>query len=66
MKTLQLGEFEEVVLLTVGILQDDAYGVTIRNDIENRLESFANYAPQIRKKGLRHLQSWRKQSKTWW
>lgn len=38
MKTLQLGEFEEIVLLTVGILHGDAYGVTIRNEIENRLK----------------------------
>lgn len=37
MKTIQLGEFEEVVLLTVGILHGDAYGVTIRNEIEQRL-----------------------------
>ena len=37
MKDLQLGEFEEVVLLTVGILHGDAYGVTIRNEIEQRL-----------------------------
>ena len=37
MKDLQLGEFEEIVLLTVGILHGDAYGVTIRNEIEDRL-----------------------------
>ncbi len=37
MKDIQLGEFEEVVLLTVGILHGDAYGVTIRNEIEQRL-----------------------------
>ncbi len=37
MKELQLGEFEEIVLLTVGILHGNAYGVTIRNEIENRL-----------------------------
>ena len=34
---LQLGEFEEIVLLTVGILDGNAYGVTIRDEIENRL-----------------------------
>lgn len=34
---LQLGEFEEIVLLTVGILDGKAYGVTIRDEIENRL-----------------------------
>lgn len=37
MKELQLGEFEEIVLLTVGILHGNAYGVTIRNEIESRL-----------------------------
>ena len=37
MKEHQLGEFEEVVMLTVGILHGNAYGVTIRNEIEERL-----------------------------
>ncbi len=37
MKQFQLGEFEEVVLLTVGILHGNAYGVTIRDEIETRL-----------------------------
>ena len=32
-----LGEFEEVVLLTVGILHGNAYGVTIKDEIEERL-----------------------------
>ncbi len=36
MKEYQLGEFEEIVLLTVAILQDDAYGVAIRREIEER------------------------------
>lgn len=36
MKTYQLGEFEEVVLLTVAILQEGAYGVAIRQEIEQR------------------------------
>lgn len=38
MKKYQLGEFEEIVLLTVGILMDNAYGVTIKLEIENRLD----------------------------
>jgi DNA-binding PadR family transcriptional regulator len=38
MKKYPLGEFEEVVLLTVGVLYDDAYGVTIKNEIEKRLK----------------------------
>jgi PadR family transcriptional regulator, regulatory protein PadR len=38
MKKYQLGEFEEVVMLTVGVLYDAAYGVSIKNDIESRLK----------------------------
>lgn len=38
MKKYQLGEFEEIVLLTVGILHGNAYGVTIKDEIEIRLE----------------------------
>jgi PadR family transcriptional regulator PadR len=37
MKKFQLGEFEEVVMLTVGILYDEAYGVSIKKEIETRL-----------------------------
>lgn len=37
MKELQIGEFEEIVLLTVGILHGNAYGVTIKDEIEKRL-----------------------------
>lgn len=37
MKKIQLGEFEEVVLLTVGVLHGNAYGVTIKDEIEKRL-----------------------------
>jgi DNA-binding PadR family transcriptional regulator len=33
----QLGEFEEIVLLTVGILHKGAYGVAIIDEIEARL-----------------------------
>ena len=33
----QLGEFEEIVLLTVGILYKAAYGVAIIDEIEARL-----------------------------
>ena len=38
MKEYQLGEFEEIVLLTVAILFDEAYGVSIRLEIESRLK----------------------------
>lgn len=37
MKKFQLGEFEEIVLLTVGILFGDAYGIAIKKEIESRL-----------------------------
>jgi PadR family transcriptional regulator, regulatory protein PadR len=38
MGKIQLGEFEEVVLLTVGVLHGNAYGVTIKDEIEQRLD----------------------------
>ena len=38
MKKTQLGEFEELVLLTVAYLQDDAYGVEIKRELEARLK----------------------------
>lgn len=36
MKRTYLGEFEEIVLLTVAILQDKAYGVSITEEIEQQ------------------------------
>jgi len=38
MKKYYLGEFEEIVLLATAILNKDAYGVSIKNEIETRLE----------------------------
>ena len=38
MKKTQLGEFEEIVLLTIAVLHDDAYGVTLKNEMESRLK----------------------------
>jgi len=32
-----LGEFEEIVMLTVAILHDEAYGIAIIDEMENRL-----------------------------
>jgi PadR family transcriptional regulator PadR len=37
MRKYQLGEFEELVMLTVGVLHDNAYGVSIKDEIEKRL-----------------------------
>ncbi len=36
MKGTSLGEFEELVLLTVGILYNDAYGLGIRDELEKQ------------------------------
>ncbi len=33
-----IGEFEEIVMLTVAVLYDNAYGITIKEEIENRLD----------------------------
>ena len=39
MKGTYLGEFEELVLLTTGILYDDAYGLSIKDELEKQLVS---------------------------
>ena len=33
-----LGEFEEIVMLTVAILHDEAYGIAIIEEMETRLK----------------------------
>lgn len=38
MKGTYLGEFEELVLLSVGILFDDAYGLAIADELEKQTE----------------------------
>lgn len=37
MKKYQLGEFEEIVVLAIGILNNKAYSVSIKDEIESRL-----------------------------
>lgn len=37
MKKTRLGELEELVLLTVVVLREDAYGVEIKRELEERL-----------------------------
>jgi len=37
MKKTKLGEFEEMVLLAVIVLKEEAYGVEIKKELENRL-----------------------------
>ena len=39
MKVTKLGEFEEFVLLTVIVLKEDAYGVAIKKELEERMKS---------------------------
>lgn len=39
MKKTKLGEFEELVLLTVAALQEEAYGVEIKRELEERLKT---------------------------
>lgn len=38
MKKYKLGEFEEIVMLTVGVLHGEAYGVSIKKEIESRAD----------------------------
>ncbi len=38
MKGTYLGEFEELVLLTIGVLYDEAYGVAIKKEMEEQLD----------------------------
>ena len=37
MKDYQLGEFEEIVMLAIAILNGEAYSVAIKDEIESRL-----------------------------
>ena len=36
MKRVSIGEFEELCLLAVGILGDDAYGISVKREVEDR------------------------------
>jgi PadR family transcriptional regulator PadR len=38
MKGTNLGEFEELILLIVGVLFDNAYGVAIQDELEQRCD----------------------------
>jgi DNA-binding PadR family transcriptional regulator len=55
-----LGEFEEIVLLTVGILYEDAYGLAITDEIEQRtkrqvtLSSVHKTLMRLEQKGYLH------------
>lgn len=39
MKITKIGEFEELVLLTVIVLQREAYGVAIKKELEERMKT---------------------------
>ena len=43
MKKYQLGEFEEIVILTIGILYNRAYSVSIKDEIESRLSRTVSF-----------------------
>lgn len=43
MKKTKIGEFEELVLLTVVALQKEAYGMAIMNELEERLNETLSY-----------------------
>ncbi len=42
MKGIHLGEFEELVLLAVATLGENAYAVSIQAELQDRVERFAN------------------------
>ena len=58
MSQYHLGEFEEVVLLTVAILHNEAYGVAIIDEMEKRLNrnvsigALQTVLQRLEKKGL--------------
>lgn len=45
MKGIHLGEFEELVLLAVGILAGEAYGVTVAEEIEKQTGRSVSLSP---------------------
>ncbi len=58
MSKYRLGEFEEVVLLTVAVLYGEAYGIAILNEMEKRLNravsigSLRTVLSRLEKKGF--------------
>lgn len=62
MKNYQLGEFEEIVLLTVGILNNEAYSVAIKDEIESRLTRTVSmgalHTALLRLEDKGYLKSW--------
>jgi len=62
MKGSNIGEFEELVLLTVGILKEEAYGISIKDELKDRtgrkpsIGALHSALNRLEKKGL--LQSY--------
>lgn len=58
MSRIHLGEFEEIVLLTVGVLYEDAYAVAITKEIINQSDRSVNVSAvhkslyRLEKKGM--------------
>ncbi len=42
MKGTNIGEFEEILLLTVAALSPEAYGFSVKEDVEKRVGRYAN------------------------
>lgn len=66
MKKYQLGEFEEIVMLTIAILHKDAYGVAIKSEIQERLarnvSMGAMHTALVRLEGKGYIESWNGES----
>jgi PadR family transcriptional regulator PadR len=43
MKKFQLGEFEEILILTIGVLNNRAYSVSIKEEIQSRLSRTVSF-----------------------
>ena len=62
MKKNYLGEFEELILLTIGILKDEAYGVSIKDEMASRTQKKPSIGAlhtalqRLERKGL--IESW--------
>jgi len=58
MKRVTIGEFEELCLLIVGVLNEDAYGVSVQDEIKKRtgrnvtISSIHSTLVRLEKKGL--------------
>ncbi len=64
MKGTELGEFEEIVLLTIAALYDEAYSVAVLEEIEKRMErsmsigSVHRTMQRLEEKGLVLICTW--------